>query len=191
MSNSHLTHDIFFRVITQKKMNELLNRAEPRFNILATDINNNLTSGVCTTNIGRDCSIYITFYNNDGGEMGHISLHLYPSIRDRKNSEIGRLHAKNARNRNRRHTIRVNSSPGGNSMRLSIIHYPTVISKSFEPYINTTLNILNEYLDVTSPKSLKYAFTTNHEAHECLDIIINQFKKTKSPLRTTLSRSRR
>jgi hypothetical protein len=48
------THDIFFRVITQKKMNELLNRADPSTRVLENDINSGLVGARCWVEVRKN-----------------------------------------------------------------------------------------------------------------------------------------
>lgn len=186
MENTQLTHDIFFRVITQKKMNELLNRADPSTRFLENEINARLVGSVCRTRIGGDCSIYVTYYSNNGEEIGHISLHLFPDNKNMRRYKVGRLHAKNAANMNRRHTMRVTNTNGGTSLRLNIVRYPTVIRPVFMACIRPTLDILNEYFDIQSPHSLQHALTENiSNKHRCFETIRIKMSSSKTPLRTT------
>jgi hypothetical protein len=186
MENTQLTHDIFFRVITQKKMNELLHRADPSTRFLENEINMLLVGAVCKTRIGGDCSIYINYFSNNGEEIGHISLHIIPENKTMRRYKVGRLHAKNASNINRRHTMRVTNTNGGTSMRLNIVRYPTIIRPAFMDCIRPTLDILNDYFDIHSQRSLQYALTENiSNKHRCFDIIRMKMSSSKTPLRTT------
>lgn len=76
-------------------------------------------------------------------------------------------------------------------MRLDIMPYPTPIRQELNNCIQTTLNVLNQYLDITSPLSLQYAVTPRqYDTHPCVDTIAEQLSTSKTPLRTTRRRAR-
>jgi hypothetical protein len=77
MSEAYETHELFFRKITRKKMNELLNRVSTGY--LEKDINRLLINGFKSEvkiNIKICENIIIKFFNTNSIEIGHITLHL-------------------------------------------------------------------------------------------------------------------
>ncbi len=60
-------------------------------------------------------------------------------------------------------------------MRLNIVRYPTIIRPAFMDCIRPTLDVLNEYLDINSQRSLQYPQTIHSQ----------QMSSSKTPLRTT------
>ena len=76
------THDIFFKVITKRKLHELLLRSS-KGGILQQQINALLRKIYCTCevykNTAGECSIYIKFYMKETHAMiGYLSFHLHP-----------------------------------------------------------------------------------------------------------------
>ncbi len=104
MNNIYQSHKLFFRAITEKKLNELLKRADTTTKVLENDINNIIYPLKCTSKVTNNCDIIITFYDKDittNTEIGHLSLHLTTDNKGYtgKSKQNGRLHIKNKINK--------------------------------------------------------------------------------------------
>lgn len=205
MSTSKSTHEQFFKFLTKKKLNELLYRADTKTRFLENQINTELqqhqTSVKCTVNIQQnrrqECSIYITFYPKNApiqkdNELYHISFHLYPEIQ--LNENIGRMHVRNTKNKNRKHTIRINTSQSlntENSIRMTLVDYPIVARETTRQNVDIVLSVLNTYFDPDSPNYLGNRIVTPkfNEPHNYHTTIITQFKRKKKEFRNTRKQS--
>ena len=69
------THSIFFKKLTRKKLNELLNRVSTGY--LQNQINKVLSGYTTYIKFDKDtCTdIYIKFLSNNKHNIGHISIH--------------------------------------------------------------------------------------------------------------------
>jgi hypothetical protein len=103
----HNTHEIFFKKITHKKMNEFLNRVSTKY--LERQINKELDIFRTVTKISNCKDILIKFFNNNQIEIGHITFHLSKENKSLPNNSLrkGRFHIVN-RNKQKYHTIRIN-----------------------------------------------------------------------------------
>lgn len=205
MSTSKTTHDQFFKFLTKKKLNELLYRADTRTRFLENQINTELqqqqTSVKCTVNVQQnkrqECSIYIAFYPKSApiqkeNEVYHISFHLYPELQ--LNENIGRHHVRNTKNKNRKHTIRINTPQSlntENSIRMTLVDYPIVSRESTRQNVNIALSVLNTYFDPDSPNYLGNEITSlNYDKkHKYYTNIFEQFKRKKKEFRNTRKHS--
>ena len=205
MSTSKTTHEQFFKFLTKKKLNEILYRADSRTMFLENQINTELqqqqTPVKCAVNVQQnkhqECSIYIAFYPKNlpikkENELYHISFHLYPELQ--LNENIGRLHVRNTKNKNRKHTIRINtlqSLTTENSIRMTLVDYPITARESTRQTVNIALSVLNTYFDSDSPNYLGNRIVTQKfkEPHYYRDQIFKQFIQKKKEFRNTRKQS--
>jgi hypothetical protein len=215
MNNVHLSHRYFFEAITQKKLNEFLKRADASTCVLQTHINERILPLTCkvqvksiynTNNIqSRDsrsiqitnpiqyCDVYIKYFDLNK-EIGHLTIHLkkdnkYLPEKIRKN---GRIHYKNMRNSC--HTFKCTKRKiqgRNNSISFDYIK-DTIFNNRSKSAVNTTVDILNEYLDFNSPLSLEIPMTNyKTEIHECIAPIIKDFgNSAKTKIRHTIKKRR-
>jgi hypothetical protein len=186
----HNTHEIFFRKITRKKMNEFLNRVSTKY--LENQINSVLQGYKAITELSNDCkNVYIHFFDNNQKDIGHISFHLSKENKNLSNNSRrkGRLHIVN-RNKQKYHTLRVNTK--NNSMILSV-NSPLKMNEELEYGVSIVLPIINSYLDINSEYSLKERLThMKAKENKCLKIIENisyrkSFRSTPSQKNTIIS----
>jgi hypothetical protein len=205
MSTSKTTHEQFFKFLTKKKLNELLYRADTKTKFLENQINTELqqqqTPVKCAVTIQQnkhhECSIYIAFYPKKlpikkENELYHISFHLYPELQ--LNENIGRLHVRNTRNKNRKHTIRINTLQSlntENSIRMTLVDYPITARESTRQTVNIALSVLNTYFDPDSPNYLgnEIASLNYDKKHKYYTTIFEQFKHKKKEFRNTRKQS--
>jgi hypothetical protein len=192
MDDSYKTHDLFFKIITRNKLNELLYRADERTNYLETQINNNLTDAKCVvslSNKGNYCDIFIEFIDFNDKRIGHLSFHITSENKGIKR-ENGRFHAKN----NKKHfvyTLKFQKFKRAKNFNEYLIMYfnSKINSSEFENCLKTTLTILNEYFNPDSKLYLKHKMTKLSEQpkpHPCLEIIEEQMtSKFKTRLKNT------
>jgi len=147
---AHESHEIFFKTITRRKLNELLNRVSTRY--LQNQINQILKGYTAKAKIAENCDgIYINYCNMNGNDIGHISFHLNKNNRlSNNNKRKGMFHIKNNRNQNRYYTIRVNHKKDLYEIK---VNSPLKMKQDLEYCVNSTLNILNDY---TEPQSIYY-----------------------------------
>lgn len=197
--NPHNTHDVFFREITRRKLNELLNRADVSTKVLENHINERLPSHIrSTTQVGinnttKFCSIYIYFKSSDNSiQFGHISFHLYPKYlvdKYKRNSTAGRFHVKNNM-RNIYYTLRVNKNTRASKIILSVPQQ-RFANPELEIASNITIQLLNEYLEPSSELFLGTKLTSdNIGEHVCAGIICNQISNTRSRIRLSQTMKR-
>ena len=194
IQNSHKTHDLFFGFLTIKKLNELLHRADIKTHYLENQINNEfMKNGLqnvyakveLTKNKLDEYSIYVNFFNTPTNQQfGHLSFHLMPTIKNRTRYGLGRLHARNNKNTQRNHTLRINQS--GNTIFMKLVPYPVVIRDEIQTPINITLSILNQYFDINSDYYLSNKLTNHsNKVHPFQSQIISQMNKSKTPIKNT------
>lgn len=126
MEENSKTHDLIFKYLSKKKLNELLLRADK--GVLEEEINKRLKgftnliakAKVSTNETDNKCSLYVNYYNSQNKQVGHISLHFSPKSPGKNPSTIGRMHPKNNRNTQRRYTLRFNDKE--NTIRMSLFN---------------------------------------------------------------------
>jgi hypothetical protein len=197
--NAHNTHELFFREITRRKLNELLNRADVSTKILENHINERLPPHIrSNTHVGMNnttklCSVYIYFKSHDNfQQFGHISLHLHPKYlvdKYKRNSTAGRFHIKN-NIRKIYYTLRVNKNTSSGKIILSIPQQQfTNPELNFASTITTQL--LNDYLSPSSELFLGNKLTSdNIGEHACARIICNQISNLRSRIRLSQTMKR-
>jgi hypothetical protein len=194
MDDAYKTHDYFFHIITPKKLNELLYRADERTKYLETHINNNLTDAKCIVKIKSHttyCDIYIEFFDLKRYKIGHVSFHITSENKGIKR-ENGRFHAKNNK-KPFTYTLKFQKFKRAKNFNEYLIMYfnSKINSNEFENCLKTTLTILNEYFNPDSKLYLKHKMTELSEQlklHPCLEKIENQMKsKFKTKLQKTRS----
>jgi hypothetical protein len=201
MNNSVRTHEQFFKILTRRRLNELLNRADKNTGYLEGQINTQLAelypeitakSTVKHNYKTNLCSIYISFYRSIN-QIGHITLHLYPdSLKTfNKNSsayKFGRLHSQNNRNKTVRQIMKINKQTP-DSMSIRLYAFYAYATEPLKTCINITIDILNNYFNEQSSEFLGNRITGSLETtpHKCFTIIENQFKlnRKSTPLRNT------
>jgi hypothetical protein len=104
------THDTFFKIITKRKLHELLLRAITK-GVLEQQINLLLTNLYCKTEVDKntagECSIYIKFYKKEThNNIGYLSFHLHPKKGNFSHKNNGRFHGRNT-GLNLKYTMRV------------------------------------------------------------------------------------
>jgi hypothetical protein len=175
------THEIFFKKITHKKMNELLNRFSTKY--LENQINQELDKYKAITKISNSeeaqcMHLYISFYDQNKNEVGHISFHLNKENKDMSNNakRKGRFHIVN-KNKQKYHTLRVNNK---NDLFLLRVNSTLKISSELDKCISVTLPILNNYFNTESQYSLKYNLTNlKDKENKCLQIISGRNIRTR------------
>lgn len=197
MNQNEQTHDIFFKYLSKKKLNELLLRSDRTENrkILQDEINKRLkgvSKLVAQTNISDDgnyfCSLYINFINVNNEQVGHISFHFSPRISDKKRtqlSNLGRAHGKNNKNKLRNYTIRFDKTE--DSIKMSISKYALPIRQELKECVNISLEVLNNYFDPNLNYFLGNKEFSNIE-HKCYKYIVSQMAKSKTPISNTRKR---
>jgi len=191
MEDTYKSHEIFFHSVTPKKLNELLHRADDKSRTLETHINTKLHESICTSRIKIDtsgvCSIYITFKDiYTKNDIGHISFHLTVDKKTKYGTKntLGRFHAINNKDSNRKHTLKMNRV--NNSLRMSVVPYPGILNNKFKECIDTALSVLNEYFNPGSDIFLSNTLTKySSQTHPCSTIIQRTLEKHKRPLKTT------
>jgi hypothetical protein len=199
MEQDEKTHILFFKLLSKRKLNELLLRSDPKYHSLQDEINarlNGLTSLKAFTNISDDgdykCSLYINFYDMnmipEPKKIGHITFHFSPSMsskgknRNKLSVSIGRMHGKNNINKSRQFTLRINETQ--NSIRMTISKYALPVRSELKPCIEKSIEILNEYFNSNSPYFLGNRLFTQ-DVHPCYSYIVNQMRKSKTPIENT------
>ncbi len=157
--DNYKTHTLFFRAITEKKLNELLKRADSNTGILESHINSLLNNLRCKVKVNKVynqpqlkknddikyCDIIIDYYDNKK-RIGHMTLHLKLDDKGIKGmkKENGRLHVKNNIN-NSCYLIKCNKrkiSGKNDSVFITLIK-GNFIREKIEECSNATINILN------------------------------------------------
>lgn len=180
---AHNTHEIFFRKITRNKMNEFLNRVSTKY--LENQINQKLEEyrAITKLNINNCKNVYIEFKDKNQNKIGHISFHLSKEKKNMTNTSLrkGRLHIVNNRNTQKYHTLRVNYK---NELLTLSVNSPLKLNKELDHCIDTTISIINSYLDINSDYSLQYKLSSmGDKENECLiaisgSLIRSRFRKT-------------
>jgi hypothetical protein len=193
MDGDERTQEEFFKVITKKKLHELLLRADEKHRILQKQINTRLSDAYCITMVKKntvgDCSIYIYFYNkNTRKEIGYLSFHLYPQKLGLKHNALGRFHGKNRKNTNFKYTLRVNKR-SEDSIIFSLTKHVSRIRPEFEKCTTVALGVLNSYFNELSPYWLGHSKFANTPPHICHTIILRKMEQVKQPIRNTRKRT--
>jgi hypothetical protein len=205
MNNSHLSHKIFFNIITENKLNELLKRADPLTNVLQNHLNSLLMPFRCEVKLNKVnkysndikiknisyCDIIINYYDKNN-YIGHFTLHLK---RDDKsftgNKKIdGRIHFKNINSTC--YSIRCSKRSIKNKNNSVVL---SIVSGKFIPNrlnfcSDKTIFVFNEYFNFNTDWSLnKYITSYPNKIHKCLNSILINFKKYNSTkIRTTIKK---
>ena len=204
-NNIKSSHEIFFKYITPKKLDEFLKRSDKVSRYLQKQITEKLKledssyfSNVFTENKVQGPSIYIYFKKNDvklNGEnfvkeIGHISLHLSTN----KDTFKARLHARNGSNLDIVHYLQVTPRNNNNSsIQFSLTHRPfPKIKEELEVCVQITLDIINSYFDKNSEnhlsKSKINSKTFKNNKHSLIKPIQNNFTKKHKTLSNTRSK---
>lgn len=200
LGNTNASHTIFFNFLTNKKLKELLHRADPKSydKVLETHINSILKeqtplyAEVIIDSINPTCSIYIDLYiknKKPKKQVAHVTIHLYKNnVSISRN--VGRIHVKNNRT-NKGHVAKFDQVDS-DSIRITFIEFPNQISESLNKPFQIIENILNEYFHEQSPLFLGNQLTKNSTLdHPCLDLTIQEMKRTKTPIKAkTLKRNK-
>lgn len=191
MEQNEKTHDLFFKTITRNKLNELLLRADKKYNILQNHINkelaidnNSLVYSIVNVKKNKfsECSIYIEYYNKKSqNKLGYISFHFYPQQRNRKNSKAGRIHVRNFNNNP--YTLRFNKNIN-DSLLISLTKYSNGMSSLLKEAVNKTLTIIESYFNIISPYWLGKPLFKNI-IHPCFSIICDKMKSARKNIRNT------
>jgi hypothetical protein len=184
MEQNEQTHDIFFKTITRKKLNELLLRADKK--ILQNHINKELIDEYSIVyvkkNQSSECSIYIDYYDKKTkNKLGYISLHFYPQQRNRKTSKAGRIHVRNSKNNP--YTLRFNKDTN-DELIISLTKYSDTMSSSLKKAVNKTLILINLYFNEKSPYWLGNP-SFKDIWHPCFYVICNSMKRARKNIRNT------
>lgn len=187
MNNVHQTHKLFFKAITEKKLNELLKRADSTTNVLENDINSLIYPLKCISKVTNNCDIIVTFYDKEiknNKEIRHLSLHLTTDNKGYtgKSKQNGRLHIKNKVN-NSCYPLRCTKRAiqnKNNSIFINVVK-GNFIRPKLEICSDAIIDILNKYFDFNSNLSLDKQLTNYNKAiHHCYSSIISQFSKIRS-----------
>ena len=186
----HNTHEIFFKKITRKKMNEFLNRVSTKY--LERQINKELQNYTAVTELSKCKDLYITFFDNNNIDIGHITFHLSKDNKSLKNNSRrkGRLHIVN-RNKQKYHTLGVNCN--NNDIITISVNSPLKVNSELEYCLGILLPIINSYLSTDTPFSLKYHLThIKDNDNKCLEKLAgikdrSRFNKTRNKKPTSVS----
>ena len=187
---THNTHEIFFKKITRNKMNEFLNRVSTKY--LERQINKELQNYTAVTELSKCKDLYITFFDNNNIDIGHITFHLSKDNKSLPNSSRrkGRFHIVN-RNKQKYHTLRVNCN--NNDIMSLRVNSPLKMNSELEYCVGIVLPIINSYLSTDNPHSLKHRLTTmKNTANKCINIIETvsyrkSFRTTRNKKQTSFS----
>ena len=190
------THALFFKIMTPKKLNELLHRASGRDNILQRDINDKLKSQNnvhVEVNLAKEieegqevCSLYINFINHNG-KFGHITFHFDKKRNTKygKKNGLGRFHTKNNRN-NTGSFLRVTKNSENTLIIMSLSNYPSILRSDLKQCVDKSLEVLNLYFN---PGSNLYLGRHNPNVpltdHLCLKRITKVFRINSGSLQKT------
>jgi hypothetical protein len=196
MEDNVETHTLFFKIMTPKKLNELLLRASGDNSILQRDINarlKGLNVGYAYVNIAKEiedgdeiCSLYINF-KKQHNKFGHITFHFDKKRNNKyKNVEDGRFHAKNNRNNTRKYALRIQKNSNNSFITMRLSDYAKGVLPDFKQCIDKSLEVLNEYFN---PKTAVYLGIHNPDiplhVHACLSRITKVFKSNSGSLQQT------
>lgn len=194
MNNAHLTHKIFFQEITEKKLNELLKRADKDTKVLQNHINSLLKPYRCVVKLNKKlnnnyCDIIIDYFDDNNKYIGHATLHLKSDNKSLgKSAKInGRLHIRNTNNTcypfscTKRNIKNINMS-----VQLNLIANKH-IKPSLKKCSDNTILVLNKYFDYISEWSLDKNLTNYpNKIHPCQPPILRNFSRIQSQrIRTT------
>jgi hypothetical protein len=190
------THTLFFKIMTPKKLNELLLRASGKNSILQRDIYANLKGlniGRAEVNLAKEieegaevCSLYINFINHNG-QFGHITFHFDKkrNIKYKKKNGLGRFHTKNNRNTTGSF-LRVTRNSENSFITMSLSNYPSIIRSDLKQCVDKSLEVLNLYFNPDSNLYLGYHNPNIPlKKHECLTCITNVLKVNNGSLKHT------
>lgn len=184
------THDIFFKVITKRKLRELLLRSvtggmlQQQINVLLTNI---YSKTEVDKNAADECSIYIKFYMKETHkEIGYLSFHLHPKKGDLSHKNNGRFHGRNT-GRNLKYTMRVHKNNDG-CITFSLTNSFSYIRLKFETGVNAALAVLNSYFNESSPNWLGRPKFQNAKPHNCYTSILKTMEKRKKTIGNTRKR---
>jgi hypothetical protein len=191
------THTLFFKIMTPKKLNELLHRASGQNSILQRDINNKLKSlniGFAQVRLVQEldkqdgeeiCSLYINFINQNG-KFGHISFHFDTKRSIYKKNIVGRFHARNNRNNTRKYAFRINTNSNKSYITMSLSKFSANPVPILKQFIDVSLEVLNLYFN---PNSNLYLGRHNPNVpltdHLCLKRITKVFRINSGSLQKT------
>jgi hypothetical protein len=191
------THALFFKIMTPKKLNELLLRASGNNSILQRDINDKLKSlniGFAQVRLVEElekengdeiCSIYINFINQNG-KFGHITFHFDTKRSIYKKNIVGRFHAKNNRNNTRKYAFRINTNSNKSYITMSLSKFSANPVPDLKQCIDVSLEVLNLYFN---PDSNLYLGIHNPNVplsdHPCLTRITKVLKRSTGSLQKT------
>jgi hypothetical protein len=195
-SNSN-THTWFFKIMTPRKLNELLLRASGKNSILQRDINarlRGLNVGYAEVKLVKEieegeevCSLYVNFKNhNNHKQFGHVTFHFDKKRNTKyKKNGLGRFHTKNNRN-NTGSFLRVTRNSEKTFITMSLSNYPSILQSDLKQCVDKSLEVLNLYFN---PGSNLYLRHHNPNIplrnHECLSRIINVLKVNNGSLQHT------
>jgi hypothetical protein len=194
------THTLFFKIMTPKKLNELLLRASGKNSILEKDINarlKGLNVGYAEVKLSEEikekdklCSLYINF-KKENNQFGHITFHFDKKrnkLYTRKNGN-SRFHAKNNRNKTSS-LIRVTTNSEKSFITLSLSKYSGTMKPDLKKCVDTSLDVLNLYF---KPGTSYYLGIHNPNIplrnHSCLSRIIDTLTVNKGSLQPTRKQS--
>jgi hypothetical protein len=190
MELNEQTHDIFFKVITRKKLNELLLRASDQ-TILQKQINGILPKGHVNISViskTTECGIYFNYYINTI-KQGHITLHFKKADKIRNsqwgnpNINIGRFHLKNNMYKNKKYTLRINKQ-NNDKIQIYLTHRIKDIRPELQEFTKTVLDKLNMYFNPGSSEYLGY-YKFPNQKHPCMANLDRVFMHSRTPLRNT------
>ncbi len=181
--NNFKSQRIFYDSLTEKKLNELLNRSDESTRIMETHINNLLSpfallSSVRVKSPESHCDIIINYFDNNQN-IGHFTIHLKMDDSSmipykRKN---GRIHMKT---KNTCYTMKCNKrkiNDANNSVSIYYSKSEKYIKPNVSKCLDATLSVLNEYMDFNSNLSLDISMTPKH-INPCATKR-NQFRHTR------------
>ncbi len=191
MVNTKNTHDMFFRWISKKKLNELYHRADKKTRVLEAQLNaslNNIRSRVVVKDGGEyNCSIYIEYYK-EHKRIGHLTIHFN---KKEKNIQTlnGRIHVTNNINKTRKYPLLISptSVQNQNTISLSLGSHHQV-RQDLVPAFQTTIELLNTYFDPQSEYYLGNHMTIlSNIPHRC----VKDVKRIIGSLRIPINKTRK
>ncbi len=200
-NNYYKSHKLFFLLSSHEKLNEFLKRADESTKVLETHINEQLNDGkYCKVKVKKCIMIIIEFYNVNSILLGHVTFHLEPEMKNKygSNNKFGRIHIQNERNKQLRYVLKLNrvkQNNTDNSFQFSITH--SYIKSYLSPFIHTSIHILYEYFNTSSPLSInnrlaqKYSYNINDQPvtsywHKCFIHIKERFNISAKARRNIL-----
>jgi hypothetical protein len=182
-NNFHISHDLFFKEITENQLKELYRRADPNTKELENDINTRLTNTYCEVNINNECHIFINYFDNNNKKIGHFSLHIEPKDKSlsQKAKEYGRFHISNnkPKPKSSQYTLKINRNPKSYNSRLYFSYNTTKFMRNeLKSVVDTTIQVLHYYFNKNHILSIT-KYNKSYKSN-CIQTI-----KKKMKLRTT------